>query len=165
MSTQIQTNQSVRSAKGFKTIFWAGLICGILDGLAAIIFFYAWLKLTPGQVMQFIASGIYGPAAFAGGTPMVWAGIAIHFFIAFVLAVIYFYAYPKISLLHTNPVLSGLLYGLGIWLVLNLLVMPASNIQQGPFDPAAALISIVWHMLLVGLPIALITKKHFYTQI
>lgn len=165
MSIQTPTTRSLQKPNAFKPIFWAGLTCGILDGLAVSIFFYAWLKLSPGQVMQFIASGIYGPAAFAGGTPMVWAGIAIHFFISFVLAAIYFYAYPKLSLLHTSPVLSGLLYGLGIWLIMNLLVIPASNIQRGPFDPAAALISIVWHMLFVGLPIALIIKKHFYKQI
>jgi hypothetical protein len=165
MSTQVQTNGSLQSVNGFKTIFWSGLACGILDGIAAVVFFYAWLKLTPGQVMQFIASGIYGPAAFSGGASMVWTGIAIHFFVAFVAAAIYFYVYPKLSLLHTNPMLSGLLFGLGIWLVMNLLVIPGSNIHQGPFDPAAALISIAWHMLLVGLPIALITKKHYSRHI
>ena len=77
------------------------------------------------------------------------------------VAIIYFIAYPKIALLRSSKVTMGLLYGFGIWLVMNLLVLPYSNIPKGPFDVSLAIVGIVWHMVLVGLPIALITSKHF----
>jgi uncharacterized membrane protein YagU involved in acid resistance len=161
MSTKIQTVESSKPATGFKTIFLAGLVAGILDGIAAIVVLHIWYKLTPPQVMQWIASGVYGPAAFAGGTPMIIAGILFHFAIAFILAIMYFFAFPEIRFLNNRPILSGLIFGLGIFLVMNLLVIPASNIQPSPFDLGLALVSVIWHMALVGLPIALITKKHF----
>jgi len=161
MSTNNQTNSSLQAKSGFKTIFWSGLISSILDGIAAMFFLHLWYKLTPALFMQFIASGIYGSAAFAGGTPMVIAGILIHFFIAFIIAIIYFYAYPKIGPLKSNPVLAGLVLGLVVWLVMNLLIMPLSNVQPSPFNPGPAVVSLIWHMVLVGLPITIITKKHF----
>ena len=161
MSTENQTVESAKPATGFKTIFWSGLVAGILDGVASIIVLHAWFKLTPPQVMQWIASGIYSTAAFAGGTFTVIAGVFFHFVVAYVLAIIYFFAFPRIKFLSARPVLSGILFGLGIFLVMNLLVIPASNIQKSPFDPGLAAVSIAWHMLLVGLPIALITKKHY----
>jgi uncharacterized membrane protein YagU involved in acid resistance len=161
MSTENQTVESAKPATGFKTIFWSGLVAGILDGIAAIIVLHAWYKLTPPQVMQWIASGVYGAVAFAGGASMVIAGIFFHFVVAYVLAVVYFFVFPKINFLNVRPLLSGVLFGFGIFLVMNLLVIPASNIQKSPFDPGLAAVSITWHILLVGLPISLITKKYY----
>ena len=77
------------------------------------------------------------------------------------VAIIYFMAYPKIGLLSKNESLMGLIYGLGIWLVMNLLILPSSNIPKGPFDVGLAITGIIWHMILVGLPIAIITGKYF----
>jgi len=56
----------------------------------------------------------------------------------------------------------GLLFGLGIWLVMNLLILPLSNIPKSPFNLNLAFVGIIWHMVLVGLPIAIITSKYFY---
>ena len=164
MLTKIQTNNTLQTTNGFKTIFWAGLIASVLDGIAGMFFLHLWYNLSPAQFMQFIASGIYGTAAFAGGTPMVITGILIHFLIGFIIAIIYFYAYPKIGLLKSKPLIAGLILGLGVWLVMNLLVIPISNTQKSPFSPGPVLISMIWHMVLVGLPIAIITKKHLDKQ-
>jgi len=67
----------------------------------------------------------------------------------------------RIKLLRTNKVLMGFVYGLGIWLVMNLLVLPISNIPKSPFNINLAITGIIWHMVLVGLSIALITAKYF----
>jgi uncharacterized membrane protein YagU involved in acid resistance len=164
MSTKIQTIESSKPVAGFKTILWSGLIAGILDGIAAVIVLHIWFKLTPGQVMQWIASGAYGPSAFAGGSGTVTAGVFFHFIVAFVLAAFYFIIYPKVKILKNRPVVSGVIFGIGIFLVMNIIVIPASHIQPSPFDLGLASVSIIWHIVLVGLPIALITKKHFTGQ-
>jgi len=144
-----------------KTILWSGLIAGILDAIAGVIVYYIFFGFNPLQVLQFIASGIHGPEAINGGILMILAGTFYHFLIAYVVAIVYFFIYPKIKLLNRNIVVMGLIYGLGIWLVMNLLILPQSNIPKGPFDINLAIVGIVWHMVLVGLPIALITSNHF----
>lgn len=144
-----------------KTIFWSGLIAGILDGVTACIVFRLKLNLSPTQVMQYIASAVYGPGAFTGGNIMVAIGTLLHFLIAFSLAAAYFWIYPHFKVLANWPKLSGLSYGLVIWLVMNLIVLPQSKIASTPFEITAVIISITWHMILVGLPIAIITKAHF----
>lgn len=150
-----------QKTSGFTTILIAGLISGILDSAAASVVFYLKLGLNPAQVMQFIASALYGPAAFKGGLMTMIIGVLLHFSIAFVITAIYFYFYPKIAGLGKWPVLSGLALGVGIWLVMNLAIIPLSKIQPGPFEISAVIISVAWHMLLVGLPISFIVKRHF----
>ena len=111
--------------------------------------------------MQYIASAIYGVEAFSGGTATVIIGTLLHFMIAFVIAAVYFYLYPVISPLRKWPVISGLLLGIAIWLFMKLVIIPFSKIQPAPVELSAVVISVIWHMVLVGLPISLITKRHF----
>ena len=145
----------------FSNITKAGLVAGVLDALAGIVVYYLWFGFNPFQVLQFIASGAFGPAAMNGGWSMIAAGTAFHFLIAFVCAALYFAAAIKWHLLTDRAVVFGLLYGLGIWLVMNLLVIPLSAIPPAPFDATLAVVGIAWHMLLVGLPIAWITREHY----
>ena len=148
-------------SSALKTIGWAGLVVGVLDAAAGIIFYFLFLGLTPFQVLKYIASGVFGPAAMTGGFLMVLAGLVLHFVIAFAVAGIFYWAYPRMGVLQRYPVAAGLLYGLGIWLVMNLLVLPASNAPKGPFIGTLVVAGILWHMLLVGLPISLITAKYY----
>ncbi|MGI9544696.1 MAG: hypothetical protein ACR2MX_15650 [Cyclobacteriaceae bacterium] len=161
MTQKISTLALPKSSNAAKTILWSGFVAGNLDAFAGVIVYYVYFGFNPLQVLQFIASGIYGPAAINGGVAMVIAGLLLHFLIAYVAAGIYFYAYPKINLLQKYKVASGLIFGLGVWLVMNLLVLPNSNIPKAPFDAGLAAIGIIWHMILVGLPIAWITAKHY----
>lgn len=144
-----------------KTIIWSGLTAGILDSMAGLVAYYIYFELNPIQVMQFISTGIYGPSAINGGAIMTLIGMFFHFLIAFTVAIIYFFAYKRLSLLRDYKVVSGLLYGFGIWLIMNLIVIPASKVPPSEFDLGLAIVGIVWHMILVGLPIALITARYF----
>jgi hypothetical protein len=56
---------------------------------------------------------------------------------------------------------AGLIYGFGIWFVMNILILPFTNIPKSPFDGGLAVVGIIWHMTLVGLPISLITAKYY----
>jgi len=150
-----------KSSSPIKTIVWSGLIAGILDSIAGVIVYYIYFDLNPLQVLQFIAAGVYGPEAIDGGISMILAGTLFHFLIAYVVAVIYFIAYPKIKVLSKNKTVMGLIYGAGIWLIMNLLILPSSNIPKAPFDAGLAVVGVAWHMILVGLPIALITANYF----
>lgn len=163
MEQRIQINLKTKPGS-LNTIIWAGLAAGLLDGIATSIMLYFKLGLNPGQVMQYVASALYGPSAFAGGIPMILIGTVLHFMIAFIIAVIYFYIYPKVKMLSSAPVLSGLLLGLVTWAFMNLIIVPFSRTPAAPIEAGAAAISITLHMVLVGLPISLIIKRHFDKQ-
>jgi uncharacterized membrane protein YagU involved in acid resistance len=161
MNSNTLFTENSKQNNALKTILWSGLIAGLLDSLAGVIVYYIWFDLNPFQVLQFIASGIYGPSAINGGVWFIVVGLFFHFVIAYTVAIIYFYAFPKIDFLRNNKILSGLLFGLGIWLVMNLAILPYTNIPKSPFDAGLATVGIIWHMLLVGLPIALITSDYY----
>jgi hypothetical protein len=148
----------------FKTILWSGFLSGLLDALAGIIVYYLWLDYNPLQVVEYIASGIYGSSAYEGGVLVLLVGLFFHFVVAYVVATLYFFAYPKIKLLRDYKIASGIIYGLGVWLVMNLIVIPFTNVPSEPFDAVLSILGMIWHMMLVGLPIAIITSKYYDTK-
>jgi len=143
------------------TLFWSTFIAGNLDALAGCIVYFLLLGFNPIQVLQFIASGIHGPEAINSGLLMAFAGLIYHFAIAFGAAFAFFLAYPRLPFLAKNTAVWGLAFGVAVWAFMNFLVLPYSNIPKAPFNGTLAFWGILWHAALVGLPIALITKKHF----
>lgn len=137
-----------------KTILITTLLVGTLDGLAAEIQFLMNGGTSVSKVFQFIASGVFGKAAFGGGSEMVFYGIVFHYLIALIWVVVFFLGYPKIIKKPQNKYIVGTVYGILIWLIMNKFVLPLSNtpnlektITQ---DITAAMILIAF----VGIPIA-----------
>src|SRR5260370_1187023 len=60
-------------------IFYGGLIAGILDATDGAVAYYFIGGLNPIQVLQFIASGFYGAAAFQKGISGALVGLLAHF--------------------------------------------------------------------------------------
>ncbi len=142
---------------GRNSILSATLVAGTLDILAAIIVYALILEQTsPARILMSIASGIFGKEAFSGGTPMVIAGLLLHFLIAFIFSVFYHLIYPSLGFLRGRKLLSGILYGIFIWLVMNLGVLPIVFKGMPMPDPAAALLGMAIVILAVGIPIAFI---------
>ena len=142
------------------TMVWATIISGVLDAIAAIIVYKLFYNYSPLQIYQFVASGVLGADAYAGGLPVALLGLAFHFFIAFCASYVFYLLYPRFPFLGSNKIIAGLLYGFAIWAVMNLAVIPMSKIPPAAFDTVAVL-AIAWHMILVGLPISLIVAGHY----
>jgi uncharacterized membrane protein YagU involved in acid resistance len=142
-----------------RTILSATLIAGILDALAAIIVYGAFNHFTPVAIYQFVASAVLGTTSYSGGLGTALLGLVFHFFIAFAFSWLYVRVSPSIPWLNKKPIPAGLLYGLIVWAVMNLVVIPLTKIPPSPFD-IVSVISIAWHLVLVGLPIALITGEY-----
>ncbi len=157
----MQTDPLPSKKSAIRTVIWAGLVAGTLDVIAAIVIFLSTGGKDPVLIFKFIASGIFGQAAFAEGSAMTVWGICFHFSIALIFAAFFFLIYPQIRRFIRNPVAIGLLYGLLIWLVMTRIILPLSNTPVQPFDPVKAIIGMVVLMVLVGLPIALIVHKHY----
>jgi hypothetical protein len=130
-------------------ILAGGLIAGTFDAIAAILTF-GW------RMARGIASGLLGSKAFSGGMGTWCLGLALHFFIAISAAAIYCYASRKLGFLREHFFVCGIFYGIAIYLVMNLVVVPLSAFPfpVGPFTVRALYQGLLIHMFLIGLPIA-----------
>lgn len=152
--------RSPATPKALHAILWGGLIAGALDILAAFIN-SGWRGVSPTRVLQAIASGLLGKDAFSGGIATAALGLVLHFFIATTVAAVYFAASRKLEVLVKQPLVCGLAYGIPIYLVMNLIVLPLSAVT---FKTSHALVEVVTSVLIlmfcVGLPIGLVVRRY-----
>jgi hypothetical protein len=148
-----------------KSIFLAGTIVAVLDILYAIFLYAVILKVsTPGRVFQSIAAGLLGKAAFQGGAATVALGGALHFLIACIWTVIYFILVRRSPSLRglvrekSGAIMVGLLYGASVHVIMNLVVIPLSQIHRMPDYDWDFWLNIVQQAVMVGLPIVLIVR-------
>jgi len=159
------TNQAVTGTSGLNssavaTIISATIVSGVLDASAGVLVYWMYKGLNPLQVLQYIASGIFGPSVINGSFLYVLIGLVLHFAIAFMFTCAYYLGFPFIKSFAKNTIVNGLIYGIFIWVFMNYLVLPMSNIPHSPKDFVSVL-ELVWHSALVGLPIAIIIERHF----
>jgi hypothetical protein len=100
-------------------IFYGGLIAGMLDAVDGFVANYFAAGFNPIQVLQFIASGFYGAAAFQKGISGALVGLLAHFFIAFAAAAIYVGANRFLPMLSRDVVMWGTIYGAAVFIVMN----------------------------------------------
>jgi len=152
------TTSGKRSVTAVYAILWGGLVAGILDAVDGVIAF-GTQGLNPIQVLQYIASGALGQSAFRGGMATAALGIVFHFVIALVASVVFVFASRRIVALKTRAVPFGLLYGVAVYFFMNYLVLPLSAVAPSPFHIWLFLNGVIGHALLVGLPIALYSRR------
>ena len=142
-----------------QAILYGTLVVGTLDALDAILFFGLRSGAQPIRIFQGIASGLLGPAARQGGLPAAAMGVALHYFIAFGIVATYVLVSRRVTLLTRHPVVCGMLYGLVVYGVMNLVVIPLSKIGGPTMPPAAVLANgVLIHLFGVGLPAAFFAR-------
>jgi uncharacterized membrane protein YagU involved in acid resistance len=140
-------------------IFYGGLIAGILDVADGFVAYYLAAGFNPIQVLQFIASGFYGTAAFEKGIPGALVGLLTHFFIACAVAAIYVGATRFLPTLNREAVMWGTIYGVAVFMVMNFVVLPHTAAVKSPLSWPLLLNGVLGHALLVGIPIALAARR------
>ena len=147
----------MKNSGAFRAILTAGLVVGAMDITSAIV-----LTLLRGgtimRLMQFIASGLLGKSAFQGGLATAALGLALHFVIAFGLVTVFYFASRKLAFLRQRPVPSGIAYGLIVFAVMNLIVLPLSAATPR-HSLSGDLIQIAIHMFIIGLPTSLLLHR------
>ena len=153
------------SASAAKTILLSGFIAGTMDILAAILVYSVIMqKVTAAQILHGIAAGVFGKTTVGSSAVMALIGLAFHYFIAFCFAIAYFFAYPHIPFLRKQRIISGLLYGIFVWAVMNFIVVPMSNAYHAPFAWPSAIRAAAILMICIGLPISLITNRYYKSK-
>ena len=160
MQSVVADRQSISATTAFvKAWFLGGVVAGVLDAGDGVIFNYIANHLNPIQVLQYIASGFFGSRSFDMGLLSAAIGAGAHFFIAFVLAIIYVTATRIAPIMNRHAVLLGPLYGAAVFLTMNFVVLKFTNTVETPVTTAFLVNGLVGHALLVGLPIALCARK------
>ena len=142
------------------TILWIGLIAGTLD-ITDNLIFNQFRGISPIRVFQYIASGLIGMKSFQLGLASVALGVLIHYTIALFWTGVFYTASRKFSILVRRPVICGLLYGVVVYLVMNLVILPLSRV---PPRPAAVTLpsrinAVLALLLFIGLTISLLTRR------
>ena len=147
------------NAMSLRWVVLGGLLAGALDILFAIAFWAVKADVPAARILQSVAAGLLGPASFKGGSQTAILGLALHFSIAMSMSVVYFAAAKQWRELVRRPLLYGSIYGVLLYLTMNFVVVPMSAAQPGSRDSLWVVLSILAHMLFVGIPITMCVRQ------
>lgn len=153
-----------RSRPFVSALLVATFIAGSLDIIAGwmIAIFYGG---TPTGVLRFIASAVFGPVAFTGSSAYALAGLVFHYLIAFCWTTFFFIVMKRVAAMSMrSTLLVGIAYGIVIWCVMNLFVLPLTRLPKPQFRLTGILIGMVALMVMVGIPVAIMTRKFYQNK-
>jgi hypothetical protein len=134
-------------------ILVGGGVAGLLDMTSAYISFGRYMPIG-------IAGGIVGAAGRHRSVGQYILGLCIHYFIAFSAATVYCFASKKLGFLRDHFIVCGLFYGIAVFLVMQLIVLPLSAYHaMGPYQYRGLVQGLLAHMFLIGLPISISLRK------
>lgn len=139
---------------------FAWLLCGTLD----IVYAMVWSLLAGGSVggmLRGVAKGPFGDAAGGWGLGGALAGLGAHYAIMGAMVTFWFWAVRRVPALAARPWwLTGTVYGLILYLVMNAVVLPLRF--GSPFPPADLVkgaAQLFPHIFFVGWPLAWLTRQ------
>src|SRR6185369_1056832 len=103
--------------KHFVTAALGGGVGGLLDITYALVLWGVILKVGVITVLQSVAAGWLGKASYEGGAGTAALGLATHFGIAYVMALVYALAATKLPVLVHRWLIMGVLYGFVLFAV------------------------------------------------
>lgn len=145
------------AGQGGRWLLVGALTVGTLDLLDALVFF-GLRGVPPVVIPQSIASGLLGRAAFRGGAPTAILGVGLHYLIAFLIVATFHLVSRRLPTLARSPWIYGPTYGLAVYAVMNLVVVPLSNANSGTKPLPVLVNGILIHLVGVGLPSALTAR-------
>ena len=131
-------------------ILLGGLVAGTLDIGAAMLISGRSMAF----ILQFIASGVLGPASFEDGTGTVILGALLQWAMSLIIAAIFVLASLKLPVLRRRWVSSGLAFGVATYFVMTYVVVPLSAAGGGWHFSLMPFIKNLSAMLVFGLIVA-----------
>ena len=138
----------------------AGLLVGTLDLSCALIYYTINTHKDPVRIFYFIASAVFGQRAYDGGAAIVAAGALMHYGVAIAFSIFFFLIYPHLRFLSRNAVLTGIFYGLFVWSVMNLLVLPLLELHGSP-RPRDIIVNMLILIAAIGLPLSFMARRFY----
>lgn len=155
----MSTFESPRARSAAAQVLAGGITLATLDLIYACSM-WAWLRhVSPMRLLQFIASGALGKAAFEGGVATALAGAGFHYGIAIVMVLTYYLASTRLRVLVEHPVRYGLPYGLLLWGVMTYVVVPLSRAEVSAHPIMLAFVTNFLMHLLFGVICAWFARR------
>ena len=136
----------------------AGLVAGVLDIVNAIAFWRLYAGTSATTILQSVAAGLLGKAAFAGGATTAAFGLVLHLLMMCAMAAVYWLAARRWPSLLAKPLAAGLAFGLLTWAAMNYVVVPLSRAAAPSFILPWFVDGLLAHLLLVGIPFAFVAR-------
>lgn len=137
--------------------FAAGIVAAVtLDAFRLLVPWPGVTLLSPAQLYEFNASVLVGDVA-VGASWALALGVLLHLAVSIGWALGYIWLAPRQPQLLTRPVISGIGYGLVVWLVMLILLIPAGKFAVptvGSLDR-----DIIAHVFFFGIPLALVVSR------
>lgn len=143
--------------KVWQSIAAGGLVAGAVDIAAASILFMA----PPLSILRIVSAGLIGKAAaHDGGLTASLIGAVCQEVISLIFAAFYVLVGVRfLPVLLRRPWICGALYGVGVYVVMNYIVVPLSAVHgHAPSEPMS-IVKNLGAMILYGLIIALFASR------
>jgi uncharacterized membrane protein YagU involved in acid resistance len=139
-------------------IILGGAAAGFLDHMSALATFLPQGASAMG-LHQYLASGVLGQAAFAGGWATAVLGVCVHFTLTTLMAGLFVAASQRFPVLLRHSWPAGLSYGVLIYFFMNYIAVPLSAAPNWKPGHGWAMVSgLLGHAMYVGVPIAAIAR-------
>jgi hypothetical protein len=116
-------------------------VCGTLDIVEVLIFTWLRSRGPAEHVLQFIATGVMGGAAFHQGWGSALLGLTIHYVISLFWVTLFVLVVRRWPALVRWDLAFGVLYGLVMYAVMNFIVVPLTRIGPRPMAHGASLVN------------------------
>ncbi len=146
-----------------RPIALATAVAGTLDILWAMIL-TLWFGREIPNMLRFVASGPF-PGATEWGAAGAALGLIVHFALMAIMATAFVIAAKQWPALVDRPWLAGVGYGLVTYVIMNWIVVPLRFAAPLPPKPSAIASQLFAHLVLVGIPIALITARTLRSRV
>jgi hypothetical protein len=140
-----------------RSIALATAVAGTLDILFAVILTLLYGR-DPANMLRFVASGPFPPAK-EWGTAGAMLGLIVHFTLMAIMATVFVLVARRYPDILRSPLKWGVIYGLATYVVMNLIVVPLRFPAPFPPQPQSIATQLFAHIVLVGIPFALITAR------
>jgi hypothetical protein len=135
----------------------ATAVSGTLDILFAMILTLLFGREI-GNMLRYVASGPFPDAKDWGGGGAV-LGLLVHFTLMGIMATIFVLAARRYPDMLRTPLMWGVIYGLITYVAMNWIVVPVRFDAPLPPKPLSIATQLFAHIVLVGIPFALITAR------
>ena len=142
-----------------KPIAASTLVAGTLDIVFAT-FLTLFYGREPANMLRYVASGPF-PNATNMGAPGALLGLLVHFTLMGIMATALMLIVRARPALIDTPYRTGMTYGVVTYFIMNWLVVPLRFGTPLPPKPMAIATQLFAHVVLVGIPIALIARHYF----
>jgi uncharacterized membrane protein YagU involved in acid resistance len=112
-------------------------------------------------VLVYVSKVALGKTTFTDTGLQQITGLLVHFAIAISWAVLFFVLYRYIKLMRLNKMVTGIVYGLVVWTVMNRLLLPLWNNKPFVFNAESATINVLILIMAIGLPLSFMAHRYY----